>query len=104
MYLIDILEKRDITVIKAGIGSSKPDFFGIDLVGYQADTLVCSDVFEKEIGGSSKLVSIARQAKLTKIIIIADDIKCDGIETEDYVIRVNPNFINRSHLDKDNKY
>ena len=30
-------------------------------------------------------------------------IKCDGIETEDYVIRVNPNFINRSHLDKDNK-
>ena len=37
------------------------------------DTIVCSDVFEKEIGGSSKLVSIARQAKLTKIIIIADD-------------------------------
>merc|ERR1711988_1216357 len=67
--LCDILEQRDITVIKAGVGSSKPDFFGIDLVGYQADTLVCSDVFEKEIGGSSKLVSIARQAKLTKIII-----------------------------------
>ena len=81
--LCDILEKRDITVIKAGIGSSKPNFFGIDLVGYQADTLVCSDIFEKEIGGSSKLVSIARQAKLTKIIIIADDNKCDGIEIKD---------------------
>ncbi len=81
--LCDILEKRDITVIKAGIGSSKPDFFGIDLVGYEADTLVCSDVFEKEIGGSSKLVSIARQAKLTKIIIIADDTNCDGVEIKD---------------------
>ena len=81
--LCDILEQRDITVIKAGVGSSKPDFFGIDLVGYQADTIVCSDVFEKEIGGSSKLVSIARQAKLSKIIIIADDSKCNGIEIKD---------------------
>ena len=81
--LCDILEKRDITVIKAGIGSSKPNFFGIDLVGYQADTLVCSDIFEKDIGGSSKLVSIAREAKLTKIIIIDDDSKCDGIEIKD---------------------
>ena len=78
--LCDILEQRDITVIKAGVGSSKPDFFGIDLVGYQADTIVCSDIFEKEIGGSSKLVSIARQDKLTKIIIIADDDKCNGLE------------------------
>ena len=81
--LCDILEQRDITVIKAGVGSSKPDFFGIDLVGYQADTIVCSDIFENEIGGSSKLVSIARQAKLTKIIIIADDINCNGIEIKD---------------------
>ena len=81
--LCDILEQRDITVIKAGVGSSKPDFFGIDLVGYQADTIVCSDIFEKEIGGSSKLVSIARQAKLTKIIIIADNSNCNGIEIND---------------------
>ena len=81
--LCEILEQRDITVIKAGVGSSKPDFFGIDLVGYQADTIVCSDIFEKEIGGSSKLVSIARQAKLTKIIIIADDSSCNGIDIKD---------------------
>jgi two-component system response regulator FlrC len=81
--LCDILEQRDITVIKAGVGSSKPDFFGIDLVGYQADTIVCSDIFEKEIGGSSKLVSIARQAKLTKIIVISDDSNCKGIEIKD---------------------
>ena len=81
--LCDIFEKRDNTVIKAGVGSSKPDFFGIDLVGYQADTIVCSDIFEKEIGGSSKLVSIARQAKLTKIIIIADNSNCNGIEIND---------------------
>ena len=81
--LCDILEQRDITVIKAGVGSLKPDFFGIDLVGYQADTIVCSDIFEKEIGGSSKLVSIARQAKLTKIIIIADDSSCNGIDIKD---------------------
>ncbi len=80
--LCDILEQRDITVIKAGVGSS-PDFFGIDLVGYQADTIVCSDIFEKEIGGSSKLVSIARQAKLTKIIIIGDDSNSKGIEIKD---------------------
>ncbi len=81
--LCDIFENRDITVIKAGIGSSKPDFFGIDLVGYQAETIVCSDVFEKEIGGSSKLISIARQAKLTKIIIITSDCNSDGIEIKD---------------------
>jgi two-component system response regulator FlrC len=81
--LCDILEQRDITVIKAGVGSTKPDFFGIDLVGYQADTIVCSNIFEKEIGGSSKLVSIARQAKLTKIIVISDDSNCKGIEIKD---------------------
>ena len=81
--LCDILEKRDVTVIKAGTDNSKPDFFGIDLVGYQADTVVCSDIFEKEIGGSSKLVSVARQAKLSKIIIIGDDSKIKGIEIKD---------------------
>ena len=81
--LCDILEKRDVTVIKAGTDNSKPDFFGIDLVGYQADTVVCSDIFEKEIGGSSKLVSVARQAKLSKIIIIGDDNKINGIEIKD---------------------
>ena len=78
--LCNILEQRDITVIKAGAGSSKPDFLGIDFVGYQADTIVCSDIFEKEIGGSSKLISIARQAKLTKIIIIAEESKSKSIE------------------------
>ena len=81
--LCDIFEKRDVTVIKAGTDNSKPDFFGIDLVGYHADTVVCSDIFEKEIGGSSKLVSVARQAKLSKIIIIADDSKINGIEIKD---------------------
>ena len=81
--LSNILENRDITVIKAGTDSSKPDFSGIDLVGYQADTIVCSDIFEKEIGGSSKLVSMARQAKLTKVIIISDNNKVDGIEIKD---------------------
>ena len=81
--LCDILEKRDVTVIKAGTDNSKPDFFGIDLVGYQADTVVCSDIFEKEIGGSSKLVSVARQAKLSKIIIISNDSKINGIEIKD---------------------
>ena len=81
--LCDVLEKRDITVIKAGIGSSKSDFFGVDLVGYQADTIVCSDNFEREIGGSSKLISIARQAKLNKIIIISDDTNSNGIEIKD---------------------
>ena len=81
--LCNTLEQRDITVINAGAGSSKPDFFGIDLVGYQADTIVCSDIFEKEIGGSSKLVSIARQAKLSKVIIISDDNDCDVIDIKD---------------------
>ena len=56
--LCDLLEKRDVTVVKAGSGSTIPDFLGIDLVGYQADTMVCSNIFEKEIGGSSKLVSV----------------------------------------------
>ena len=80
--LSDILESRDITVIKAGSDNSKPNFLGIDLVGYQADTVVCSDIFEKEVGGSSKLVAIASQAKLSKIIIISEDSSVNGIDIE----------------------
>ena len=80
--LCNILESRDVTVIKAGSDDSKPNFLGIDLVGYQADTVVCSDFFEKEVGGSSKLVAIARQAKLSKIIIITEDSSINGIESK----------------------
>lgn len=80
--LCDILENRDITVIKAGSDNSKPNFLGIDLVGYQADTIVCSDAFEKEVGGSQKLVAIARQAKLTKVIIISEDVFVNGFEVK----------------------
>ncbi len=81
--LCDLLENRDVTVIKAGSDSSKPDFLGIDLVGYNANTMVCSDIFEKEIGGSSKLVSLARQAKLTKVIIITETKLVAGIDIQD---------------------
>ncbi len=80
--LCNILENRDITVIKAGSDNSKPNFLGIDLVGYQADTIVCSDFFEKEVGGSEKLVAIARQAKLTKVIIISEDNSVNGFEVK----------------------
>jgi len=80
--LCDILENRDITVIKAGSDNSKPNFLGIDLVGYQADTIVCSDYFEKEVGGSEKLVAIARQAKLTKVIIISEENSVNGFEVK----------------------
>jgi two-component system response regulator FlrC len=81
--LCDLLENRDVTVIKAGSDSSKPDFLGIDLVGYNANTMVCSDIFEKEIGGPSKLVSLARQAKLTKVIIITESNLVVGIDIQD---------------------
>ena len=81
--LCDLLENRDVTVIKAGSDSSKPDFLGIDLVGYNANTMVCSDIFEKEIGGASKLVSLARQAKLTKVIIITESKLVAGIDIQD---------------------
>ena len=80
--LCNILENRDITVIKAGSDNSKPNFLGIDLVGYQADTIVCSDYFEKEVGGSEKLVAIARQAKLNKVIIISEDNSVNGFEVK----------------------
>jgi len=78
-----LLENRDVTVIKAGSDSSKPDILGIDLVGYNANTMVCSDIFEKEIGGSSKLVSFARQAKLTKVVIITESNLISGIDIQD---------------------
>jgi two-component system response regulator FlrC len=81
--LCNLIENRDITVIKAGSNNSKPNFLGIDLVGYDADTLVCSTSFEKEVGGSSKLVASARQAKLSKIIIIDDNSDIEGIEIKD---------------------
>ena len=81
--LCDLLENRDVTVIKAGSSSSKPDFLGIDLIGYNADTIVCSDIFEKQIGGSSKLVSFARQAKLSKVVIIGDSNSINGVQIQD---------------------
>ena len=81
--LCDLLENRDVTVIKDGSDSSKPDFLGIDLVGYNANTMVCSDIFEKEIGGSSKLVSFARQEKLTKVVIITESNLISGIDIQD---------------------
>ena len=81
--LCDLLENRDVTVIKAGSDSSKPDILGIDLVGYNANTMVCSDIFEKEIGGSSKLVSFARQAKLSKVVIITESNLISGIDIQD---------------------
>ena len=81
--LCDLLENRDVTVIKAGSDSSKPDFLGIDFVGYNANTMVCSNIFEKEIGVSSKLVSLARQAKLTKVIIITESRLVAGIDIQD---------------------
>jgi len=81
--LCNLLENRDVTVIKAGSDSSKPDILGIDLVGYNANTMVCSDIFEKEIGGSSKLVSFARQAKLTKVVIITEGNLISGIDIQD---------------------
>ena len=81
--LCNLLENRDVTVIKAGSDSSKPDILGIDLVGYNAYTMVCSDIFEKEIGGSSKLVSFARQAKLTKVVIITESNLISGIDIQD---------------------
>jgi len=80
--LCHMLENRDVTVIKAGSDNSKSNFLGIDLVGYQADTIVCSDFFEKEIGGSQKLVTIARQAKLSKVIIISEDLSVNGFEVK----------------------
>ena len=80
--LCHMLENRDVTVIKAGSDNSKPNFLGIDLVGYHADTIVCSDFFEKEIGGSQKLVAIARQAKLSKVIIISEDLSVNGFEVK----------------------
>ena len=81
--LCNLRENRDVTVIKAGSDSSKPDILGIDLVGYNANTMVCSDIFEKEIGGSSKLVSFARQAKLTKVVIITESNLISGIDIQD---------------------
>jgi two-component system response regulator FlrC len=45
--------------------------------------MVCSDIFEKEIGGSSKLVSFARQAKLTKVVIITESNLISGIDIQD---------------------
>jgi two-component system response regulator FlrC len=81
--LCDLLENRDVTVIKAGSDSSKPDILGNDIVGYNANTMVCSDIFEKEIGGSSKLVSFARQAKLTKVVIITESNLISGIDIQD---------------------
>ena len=38
--LCDILEKRDVTVIKAGTDNSKPDFLGIDLVSALSPSII----------------------------------------------------------------
>ena len=45
--LCNILESRDVTVIKAGSDDSKPNFLGIDLVGYK-QTLLSAQIFLKK--------------------------------------------------------
>ncbi len=70
--LCNMFEKRNITIVKAK-EQNHSDFSNINLVGLNVDTLLCSDQFETEVGGQEKLIEFARNAKITKIIVVHED-------------------------------
>ncbi len=70
--LCNLFEKRNITVVKTGTNNSASDLSNINLVGLNIDTLLCSSVFEKKIGGHEKLINFARNVKISSIIVISE--------------------------------
>ncbi len=71
--LCKLFEKRNITVIKTEISNYSEDINSINLTGLNNDGLLCSEQFEKKLGGKENLISFARNAKINKIIIIHED-------------------------------
>ena len=82
--LCNLFEKRNITVVKTGKNNSMTDLSNINLVGLNIETLLCSSVFEKKIGGKEKLINFARNVKITSIIVIneSDSVNHYKIESE----------------------
>lgn len=76
--LCKICNKRDIKIIIMH-GSLIGWYFNKSILPYDNDIDVC-----------------ILQEDILKFI------KCDGIETDDYIIKINPNFINRNPNDRDN--
>ena len=70
--LCNLFEKRNITVVKTGKDNSITDLSNINLVGLNIETLLCSSVFEKKIGGQEKLINFARNVKINSIIVITE--------------------------------
>ncbi len=78
--LCTFFEKRDITIIKPN-DNNIPDLSVISLTGLNIETIICSNEYEKYLGGQEKLLAQARDNKVKKIIIIHKD-----KDLEDYSI------------------
>ena len=71
--LCNLFEKRNISIVKVGKEETFNNLSNINLVGLNIDTLLCSSKFEINLGGKEKLVNFARNAKISKIIVIEKD-------------------------------
>ncbi|MAQ07422.1 MAG: AAA family ATPase [SAR116 cluster bacterium] len=71
--LCNLFEKRNISIVKVGKEETFNNLSNINLVGLNIDTLLCSSKFEINLGGKEKLVNFARNAKISKIIVIEED-------------------------------
>ena len=71
--LCNLFEKRNISIVKVGKEETFNNLSKINLVGLNIDTLLCSSKFEINLGGKEKLVNFARNAKISKIIVIEED-------------------------------
>ena len=71
--LCNLFEKRNISIVKVGKEETFNNLSNINLVGLNIDTLLCSSKFEINLGGKEKLVNFARNAKISKIIVIEEN-------------------------------
>ncbi len=71
--LCSLFEKRNISIVKVGSEGSGNNLSNINLVGLDIDTLLCSSKFEADLGGTEKLINFARNAKITKIIVVEEN-------------------------------
>ena len=79
--LCDLFEKRNITIVKYDENHNLTNSSSFSFSGLNTDTIVCSEDFEKLLGGQDKLLAFARENKIKKILIIAENKKISNYST-----------------------
>jgi two-component system response regulator FlrC len=71
--LSNFFENRNISIIKPNKNNDIPNLSGTALSGLNIETIICSAEYEKHLGGQDKLLAVARENKIKKILIIQEN-------------------------------